>query len=256
MEVLPVEVFFLMAGGPFVGGLIGWLSVGVIGALFGGLSALSTVLIGKLFAVLIRRLLPFVTRSRPLAAEVEVALRAVASGSWIELLHRLDTLQGERQDPTPWIAQLSDGNWQEQFLARHALAFLGGEAVEALRAHYSTPPYWLLKSIATETTRQLAPRMASLLCPRCFARCQQHRAQLKRGTITYYGCRVCRQSVEWLEAREVVAVLDSQMTLPWRQRDGRLYVDGLTRGASCDFDRIAVVHATDEAVGALLHAGG
>lgn len=62
----------------------------------------------------------------------------------------------------------------------------------------------------------------------CLVRCYQHRVQLKRDTITYYGCRLCRQSVEWLEAREVAAVLDSWMTLPWKQRDGRRYIDGLT----------------------------
>jgi hypothetical protein len=94
-------------------GLLLGLLLGLLGVTVGGLRGVVVGVMGAMpnpDHVYARRFVFFWWRRRPLAAEVEAALRAVAStGPWVELLHRLDTLQGER--PTLWIALLSDSNW-------------------------------------------------------------------------------------------------------------------------------------------------
>jgi hypothetical protein len=65
--------------------------------------------------------------------------------------------------------------------------------------------------------------------------------------LTYYGCRICGQSGEFLEGR-VVAVLDSRMDTERVQQDGTLRVNWLARRALFDFDEVEIVQATDEDV--------
>ncbi len=69
----------------------------------------------------------------------------------------------------------------------------------------------ILKDIAETTRGRLAYRAEHLICPRCLVRCGVHRADLPmQFDETYYGCRLCCQSREFIDCPQgVVAVLDS-----------------------------------------------
>jgi len=133
---------------------------------------------------------------------------------------------------------------------------IGGEAVPTL---YQIVVYeyhilrqvaaQLLHDIGRETTARLASQ-TSLLCPRCFMYVDSHHINLPRSqSVTYYGCRNCQQSREFIEFQGcIIAVLDSQMTTEQVQQDGVLRVNWLTRRALFDFDEVEIVQATDEDV--------
>jgi hypothetical protein len=136
------------------------------------------------------------------------------------------------------------------------VAAIGGTAVSALQTIsrqnglLSGVAIRLMKDIAWLTERQLGSRAGHLLCPRCLAHFYAHRADLPwQFDETYYGCRLCYQSREFIDCpKGVVAVLDSGWTDAQDLQDGLLRVNWLARRALFDFTAVEIVQATDEDV--------
>ncbi len=133
---------------------------------------------------------------------------------------------------------------------------LGAEAIptlaEIIRKNKMLKPVamQMLKDIDRETTAQLASKASHLLCVRCLAGCGIHKLRLPGGIcITYYGCRICGQSREFLDGSGgIAAVLDSHMLNEHSIRDGVLRVNWLARRTLFDFDKVEITQATDEDV--------
>jgi RNase P subunit RPR2 len=205
-------------------------------------------------------------RSRPHPFELEAALqeacaqRPAARRVWTEPLRRLEERKQQPGSPPTLIASLQSWgswNWIERFTARHTLVTLGGESVASLRAiaeNRESPQWrtavWLLKSIAEDTTLRLKRQAPRLLCPHHLVRCSAHTVRLsERTAFTYYGCRACGQSREFLEVPgEVVVILDAGMVEERKQQDDTLRVNWLIHRSLFDFDCIEIVQATDEEV--------
>lgn len=135
-----------------------------------------------------------------------------------------------------------------------AAVALGGEAVPVLHSIATNPgklsdvaTQWLY-DIGNTTQRRLKVRAGKLLCPDCLARFGAHKVQLSwLSSVTYYGCRVCGQSRNVLEARSIV-VLDRHMQTAQLQKRGTLYTNWFSRPTLFDFDAVAIVRAGDEDV--------
>jgi hypothetical protein len=108
----------------------------------------------------------------------------------------------------------------------------------------------IMKDIAQATRRQLSDRAGQLLCPRCLVHCGAHRADLPlQPDVTYYGCRACHQSREFIDCpQDVVAVLDAAWQGAQGRRGGLLCVNWLARRVLFDFDQVEIVRAKDEDV--------
>jgi RNase P subunit RPR2 len=106
----------------------------------------------------------------------------------------------------------------------------------------------LLKGIAKKTTQELGHKAHRLVCPRCLARFGAFKLRLSwLETTSYYGCRLCHQSQEFLEV-QVFAVLDQTMTTEQIKQNRTLQVNWFARRELFDFDGVAIVQATDEEV--------
>ncbi len=107
----------------------------------------------------------------------------------------------------------------------------------------------MLKDIAG-ATQSLASRAGHLLCPRCLVRCHVHRANLPlQPDVTYYGCRLCRQSQKFIDCPQgVAAVLDTAWRDEQSRQDDMLRVNWLTCRALFDFDWVEIVRAADKDV--------
>ncbi|MFN8454383.1 MAG: hypothetical protein U0401_06885 [Anaerolineae bacterium] len=135
------------------------------------------------------------------------------------------------------------------------LVNLGGEIVPFLEAmaarheHTSTVKEFI-KSIAEKTTLELSQQATQLLCAYCFTECTAHQVKLSwRSSVTYYGCRNCSQSREFLpRPKHVIAVLNTVWTEPYHWQDDTFRVNWLTRRTLFDFDRIEISQASDEEV--------
>jgi len=145
-----------------------------------------------------------------------------------------------------WLSDVAD--------AYPAIVALGGEAVAPL--HSLTKRNRRLRPLATQLLRDIAddtiPRLSNhaknLICPRCLTCCRKHQIKLSWWqSITYYGCRTCHQSREFVEGW-VVARLDNTMTQELVQQNGVLRVNWLSRRALFDFDEVEIIQATDEEV--------
>ncbi len=136
-----------------------------------------------------------------------------------------------------------------------ALVALGGAAAPALQTLARENGLLCgvavraLKDIAV-ATQPLADQAGRLLCPRCLVHCGAHDAGLPgERDMVYYGCRACCQSREFIDCpQDMVAVLDAAWQGAQGRRGGSLHVNWLARRALFDFDRVEIVHATDEDV--------
>ncbi len=136
-----------------------------------------------------------------------------------------------------------------------AVIAMGGTIAPALQIMVKQE--WFLRDVAAQmlkdiaqATRHLGGRPGQLLCPRCLARCCAHPVDLPWDVdVTYYGCRVCHQSQEFIDCpRGIVAVLDAAWRGAQAQRGGLLWVNWQARRALFDFDRVEIIRATDEDV--------
>jgi hypothetical protein len=202
-------------------------------------------------------------KNQPLITKVIEALRPAADTDfearveWQSMFKRLDQRKIQTQQVDQHLAALQSSDWANRFLARQALIELGGIETEALKKlaaqdseRWQETAIWLLTGIEQETTHRFARRTHEILCPACLTRFGRHQVDLTWGIyFTYYGCRVCGQSREFLEGvTQVVAVLDTEWTPSQAQQDHQLRVNWLERRALFDFDRVEIIRATDEDV--------
>lgn len=135
---------------------------------------------------------------------------------------------------------------------------LGGEAIDVL---YKTTKSEdevvkkittsLIEDIAQETRTRLKLKVANSVCIQCLAYCVAHPIQLSwTETIEYYGCRICKQSQEFVEASNgIVLVLDRTMVEKREAKPNRpLRVNWLSERKVFDFDRVEIICASDEEV--------
>lgn len=136
---------------------------------------------------------------------------------------------------------------------------LGGEAIPVLQQMASESSeelqvvaQHLLYDIANDTTRRIQKASKELICPNCLTYCASYDLRLDWwSSLTFYGCRTCRQSREFLKA-SLIAVLDSQTEaemetkrIEWQER---VRVNWLRRRSLFDFSWVEIVQASDEEV--------
>jgi hypothetical protein len=137
-----------------------------------------------------------------------------------------------------------------------AVASLGGVAVPALHEIASNGyplqmvAITLLEDIAEYTRSQLSYRLPNLLCPTCLTKFGPHEIHLNWWrTITYYGCRTCGQSREFIEDNgQAVMILNQAMTTTQLRQDGIFLVNWLAQRELFDFDEVQIIQASDEEV--------
>lgn len=106
----------------------------------------------------------------------------------------------------------------------------------------------LLQDIGKDTTNRLAHQTEKLLCLRCLTKCAVHQLKLSSfETITYYGCRTCHQSRDFIEWEgKIVVRLDRNMIAKQVQQNGDLQINWLMRGDLFDFDTVEIAEVTAE----------
>ncbi len=263
-------------------GLISWPFLGLIGLFFSQAALLApsdlllswaSVGVGLGFGVMLAaksshkheftfRHLCFWWTPPPLNFEVEAALRQAVQTrrgpavQWKKALERLENGPNPETTPKSYLDKLAQGNWQDRFVARQMLVTLGGEAVDVLRttARDKNSPVRatalsLLQSIEQDTNFRLTQHLTRPACTRCMARCQEYLVSISaEDSITYYGCRICRQSRN-MAGGELVAVLDVDMEEAWVARNTeQVRVNWLQRRTLFDFDRVEITNASDEDV--------
>ncbi|MCB9076917.1 MAG: hypothetical protein H6631_04965 [Anaerolineaceae bacterium] len=201
---------------------------------------------------------------RPYAAEVEAALRSACDTHrgiryyWQDRLNRLDRAKERTLPISKLTANLQDDHWLERFIARHVLLYRGGEAVVHLRGLVLTGSpaeaalaTWLILSIGEETRERLANDAEQLLCSDCFVHCHPLEIDApEKGSVTYYGCRACHQSITfqpWPDGG-VVAVLDRKIPPDVVQANNQIRVNWIVRRRLFDFNQVEIIYATDEEV--------
>ena len=147
------------------------------------------------------------------------------------------------------------GNTAEAYLE---IVELGGEAVSFLLQpivmersnEIQGVVKHLLKDISRDTTKRLAHQAEKLLCVRCLTKCAAHQIKFSNfEIITYYGCRTCQQSRDFIECEgEIIARLDRNMITEQTQQNGDLQINWLMRDKLFDFDRVEIDEVTDEDV--------
>jgi len=147
-------------------------------------------------------------------------------------------------------------DWLIELLAAYpAIVALGGEAIPHLQqlaaSHTAVNPMakQLIRDIGRETGQRLRHHGSRLFCPHCLTCCAERQAELSwLQSASYYGCRSCGQSRQFLEGRVAVAILDNENPVELSQQHGSLYVNWSIRRRLFDFSDVKIVHATDEDV--------
>jgi hypothetical protein len=203
--------------------------------------------------------------NRPATSEVEAALAEACrllpeeTRTWRQMLRRLET---QKQSPLPverLIRSLGQRrHWTRRFVARHTLAAVGGEAVDALLEVASNEEdelnpiaIWILENIERDTAQRYAGLADDLLCAGCLVCLEERSASwgLWRSSITYYGCRKCGQSRRLIEPpTQVVAVLDTTWRKARAEVAGCLRVNALQEDPLIEFDRVEIIRADDRQV--------
>jgi hypothetical protein len=131
---------------------------------------------------------------------------------------------------------------------------LGGEimpTLESIAVDTEHPLRGVAEQLAQDiapTTLHIYPHLSQLRCKRCLAHCVAHEARLASQRVTYYGCRVCRQSHDFFLVDTIIAVLDQRMPAEPVEQGNALRVNWLPRRALFDFDEVEIVQAADEEV--------
>ena len=134
---------------------------------------------------------------------------------------------------------------------------LGGETVPGLlqiarRFHpLQHVAAQLLSEIGKDTEKHLKQRVSDLLCSYCLVHCGPHQLVTPwTGSITYYGCKACGQSREFIsvENHRLIVILDSTIMAERSQHNNVIRVNWMIFRQLFDFDEVEIVHATDEDV--------
>jgi hypothetical protein len=256
-------VLLLVWGGP-EGRLLGLILMGILvgGFVFGLVGGMTGLLKGDRYAWEYRNWLWWWQEGRPHAFVLEQALdeasaqRPAVQEQWAQPRRRLEAARARRPPVEELVRILRTAAWADRFVAGHALVSRGGEAAAALRPLLadheagSLPGLaaHLIRDVAADTTERLEATAPRLLCARCLVRCHAHSVGLSwSDRVTYYGCRTCHQSEEWVDwPGEVVAVLDRDLGPERVEQNETLRVNWLKHKAVFDFDRVEVVNVTDE----------
>lgn len=130
---------------------------------------------------------------------------------------------------------------------------LGGEAIPALR-HLATRinplrsvSMNLIRSIGWETQQRLRSQVSHMLCVHCFVYCAAHKVTFGLSRVTYFGCRNCGQSDQFLDfTGSIIAVLDSKIEAKQWEQGEQLWVNWSVHQKLFDFHEVQIIHATDE----------
>jgi hypothetical protein len=158
--------------------------------------------------------------------------------TYVDKMRRICNLLADLADRYPAVMSIGG-------TAVHSLEIIGRQNSQMFGVAVQ-----MLRDIAHDTQKRLGPRAEHLICPRCLVRCGAHRADLpQQFDVTYYGCRLCRQSREFIDCPQgVVAVLDAGWADAQAQQDGLLRVNWLARRALFDFDQVEIIRAADKDV--------
>jgi hypothetical protein len=158
------------------------------------------------------------------------------------------------------VEELQTAKWPDRIGVAFVLEGFAGEAgefVEALQQivlennklakHTSV---WLIHQIGKRTTERWKQCASTSLCPKCMVYCSDHKIRLPKSSITFYGCRQCCQSREFLDVsgKRIVVVLDSNMKEKYLEQGETLRVNWLIHRAMVDLDEVQIIQATDEDV--------
>ena len=153
------------------------------------------------------------------------------------------------------MADLQDSEWVIRFLARHTLVTLGDEIITPLIRVATNPTsplqsvaIWILDSIEQETKKRLSTSSSNYLCPRCLSSVGSITITAQDAAFTYYGCRICGQSRDFLEVDNVTAVLDKNWNEPRLLEGDELRVNWLSYQKIFDFNRAEIIQADDQEV--------
>jgi hypothetical protein len=123
------------------------------------------------------------------------------------------------------------------------------ETVLAEKEHPLRPVAAQLLQDTAATTLHLRDHLPQLVCKRCIVRAHAHEVNLPGlKFVVYYGCRACRQSHEFFQVKQVVAVLDSRMAGEPVEQEDILRVNWLSRHQLFDFNEVEIIQASDEEV--------
>ena len=133
---------------------------------------------------------------------------------------------------------------------------MGGEAVESLLQAEPFKPIieQIIKAISAETESRIKPKISLLLCKECFTYCSSHKvkypsvASFFSVKVKYYGCRLCKQSRNFIECARCAAVLDDQMTEEWSVQENKISVNWLAHHKLFDFHEVRIMQASDREV--------
>lgn len=134
---------------------------------------------------------------------------------------------------------------------------MGGEVVPVL--HPISKRYHMLQHVAGQlifdigrnTEKQLKGQESQLLCPHCLVHCGMHRINVPWiGEITYYGCRACGQSRNFVPSDNyrLVVVLDRGLMAEQTNHNETIRINWIEYRKLFDFEEVEVVRATDEDV--------
>lgn len=203
-------------------------------------------------------------RKQPAISQVETALQqtcqvlTATAQVWPQALHKLEQRKKQPDSLRNQVVHLQSLDWIERFSARHTLITMGDKAIDLLKepaTDESSPLHqtaiWLLNGIKAETTYQFAGRFEHILCPSCLTQFAVRFIDLSwNQAFSYYGCRTCGQSREFLKySASVVAILNSDNhDETYRKHDGALWVNWLVWRKLFDFDLVRIIQATDEEI--------
>lgn len=135
---------------------------------------------------------------------------------------------------------------------------LGGEAISSLLplAKRINPlrhvAAQMVSDIATQTQKQLRWQRSKLLCSSCLVHYDAHQITTPwTGALTYYGCKICGQSREFINAAQyrLIVVLDSTLKIERSYHDDNIIrVNWIISHQLFDFDEVEIIQASDEEV--------
>jgi hypothetical protein len=132
---------------------------------------------------------------------------------------------------------------------------MGGEVVPIL--HPISKKYHILQHVAgqlifdigRDTEKRLKGQETQLLCPHCLVHCGAHQRKVGWiGDVTYYGCRTCGQSRNFVpsENYHLVVLLDSELTAEQINYNETIRINWIKYRKLFDFEEVEIVRATDE----------
>ena len=129
-----------------------------------------------------------------------------------------------------------------------AIAYLR-EAVLNEKSELSPVIIQLLDDILQIVSSRLKRENVRLFCRNCLTNYDIHNIRLAgRGSFSYYGCRICQESWNYLAVNKVVALLDAEHQEGKYQENDLLLINWSVERRLFDFDEIIIVQASDEDV--------